>query len=266
MSKKKIGLLSIVLVLVMALASACGSKEKEASPSPSPSPVSEGANEGSNEGAKEGADSESPSEENKDNNDSDSKSNGSKKDVDLGSVVDGVYKNDYFGVTVDLPKDWEVQDGEVMKELMEIGKDVIAGDDESKKKQLEIAELKVLNLLMVSQYPLGEVEPNPSVIVLAEKVSKLQGISSGEDYLLANKKVLESTGIPYEFNEITTTNIGGKEFHVMVLTVEIDTDFIMTQKYYSTVFNGYAFNFITTAEDDETIAATDQVVQSAKFE
>lgn len=260
MSKKKIGLLSIVLVLVMALASACGSKEKEASPSPSPSPsqVSENAN--------EGADSETPSEENKENNDSDSKSDGSKKEVDLGSVVDGVYKNDYFGVTVDLPKDWEVQDAEVMKEMMEIGKDVIAGDDESKKKQLDLAELKVLNLLMVSQYPLGEVEPNPSVIVLAEKVSKLQGISSGEDYLLANKKVLESTGIPYEFNEITTTNIGGKEFHVMVLTVEIDTDFIMTQKYYSTVMNGYAFNFITTSADDETLAATDQVVQSAKFE
>lgn len=215
MSKKKIGLLSLVFIMVMALVSACGSKDKE---------------------------------------------------VDLGSVSNGVYKNDYFGVTVNLPQDWEVQDAEVMKEIMEVGKDVIADGDETKKKQLDVAELKTLNLLMVSQYPLGEVEPNPNVIVLAEKVSKLQGIKTSKDYLLANKSMVENTGIPYEIGEITSTKIGGKDFDVMVMTIEVDADLTMTQKYYSTILNGYAFSFITTAAGDETIAATDQIVQSAKFE
>lgn len=189
---------------------------------------------------------------------------GKDKKVDLGVTGAGTYTNDYFGVSLNFPKDWDVQDAEGMNELAEAGKELIAGDDAKKKKQLDLAEAKTLNLLVVSQYPLGGEELGASFMSVAEKVSKLQGIESGKDYLEASKKLMEQSGVPYEYHEITTAKVGGKDFDVMQVTLDAG-DFVVTQDYYSTLIEGYAFNFISTYVDDASKASIDEIVQSVSF-
>ncbi|MNO64153.1 hypothetical protein D3C76_548770 [compost metagenome] len=213
MSKKKMGLVTVILVLTMALVTACG---------------------------------------------------GAKKEVSLGKTTNGSYTNDYFGVSLSFPKEWTFQDEESLKKLMEQSREFIADGDDTKKKQLDLASLKTLNLLMASQYPLDSGELGPSVVIVAEKVSLLQGVKTGKDYLEASKKFMMESQLPYNYKDFTTAKVGGKDMDVMQITIE-NGDLVVTQDYYSTIIDGYAFNMIFTYVDDEMKAATDKIVQSVSF-
>ncbi|MNN05707.1 hypothetical protein D3C81_1184750 [compost metagenome] len=213
MSKKKMGLLTVILVLTMALVTACG---------------------------------------------------GTKKEVSLGTTSNGSYTNDYFGVSLSFPNEWTFQDEESREKLMEASAKIIAGDDESKKKQLDLASMKTLNLLVASQYPLDSGQLGPSVVIVAEKVSLLQGVKNGKDYLEASKKFMIESQLPYDYKDITTTKVGGKDMDMMQVTIE-NGDMVITQDYYSSIIDGYAFNIIITYADDAMKAETDKIVQSVSF-
>jgi len=186
------------------------------------------------------------------------------KTIDVGTTANGTYTNDYFGISLNFPTEWEFKNEEEMQELAEAGQELIAGDDASKKKKLDLASVKTLNLLVASKYPIGGEQVGPSIMSVAEKVSKLQGISSGKDYLEASKKLMVESQLPYQFKEITTVTVGGKEFHVM--EVSIDTGaMVVTQNYYSRIIEGYAFNLITTYENEESKAETDKIIGSVAF-
>jgi len=187
---------------------------------------------------------------------------GGKEKVDLGKVENGTYKNEYFGMSFQVPQGWNVQDEATMKQVNEAGKEIIAGDDKSKQKQLDLAELKVLNLAMVSKFPLGT-ELNPTVISNAEKVNKSQ-VKTSKEYLEATKKMVIATQVPYQFKEITSVKVGGKDFDVLEANLSLE-GVNLTQKFYCTLMNGYALNLITAYADDETKAETDKIIESVSF-
>ncbi|MNZ54326.1 hypothetical protein D3C78_722250 [compost metagenome] len=213
MSKKKMGLLMVVLMLTVALATACG---------------------------------------------------GTKKAVSLGTTTNGSYTNDYFGVSLSFPEEWTFQDEESLKQLMDASREIIAGDDESKKKELDLASIKTLNLLMASKYPLDSGELGPSVVIVAEKVSLLQGIKTGKDYLEASKKFMIESQLPYNYKDMTTAKVGGKDMDLMQITVE-NGDMVVTQDYYCSIIEGYAFNMIITYADEDMKAEADEIVKSFTF-
>src|SRR5204863_6276705 len=104
-------------------------------------------------------------------------------------VAGGVYTNKYFEFTIAIPKDWQVQDNETQKELMNQGENLISGDDKNLKAMIDASELNTLNLISIFHYPVGAaVESNPSFISIAEKVEHYPGIKTGKDYLLNAKK------------------------------------------------------------------------------
>ncbi|MDT3426394.1 hypothetical protein J2Z22_001920 [Paenibacillus forsythiae] len=213
MSRKKIGLLSMVMMLVLVLVTACGGKEKE---------------------------------------------------ISLGVTESGSYTNDYFGLSLTFPKEWLYQNADQMMELMAAGKDVIAGDDESKKKMLDLSKSKTLNLLVTSKFPVDSGKVGPSAIAVAEKVSLLQGVKDGKDYLEASKKLMVDSKLPYEFKDISTVKVGGKEMYTMQASINTGQD-IVTQDYYSSIIDGYAFNLILTYIDAESKAETDKILESVTF-
>ncbi|PZM66351.1 hypothetical protein [Paenibacillus dendritiformis] len=182
------------------------------------------------------------------------------KTVDLGSIENGIFKNDFFGLTLELPSEWSIQDTQTMNQAMESGKRAFS--NQYSKKDLE--ELEYLNLLMVTRYPLGEVKVNPSFMCIAENMSKKRGIKTGTDYLLTTKKMFTDAKFSYESGEITSINLGGIDFE----TTEMYFSSAMgevTIKYYVSIINEYALSFIFTYIDDETKAVTDKVVESISF-
>lgn len=187
----------------------------------------------------------------------------SAKKIDLGSMDNGTYKNDYFGITLKLPEKWQVQDTAVMNQVAQAGKDAIAGNDQKKKAQLDLAEQQVLHLFMVSKLPMSE-PVNSSVISTAEKLNKLQGVKTGKDYLEASIKLLKDTKLPYEFGQITDTKLGGKEFSLLEAKLKTNAA-TLTQRYYAAIINGYAFNIVVTFTDEESKAEIEKVIASVKF-
>ncbi|KOY15840.1 hypothetical protein [Paenibacillus xylanivorans] len=250
-----------MLIMILLVAAACGNKADNNAKTNESVPTETTA----------GTDTDTAKTEDTENTESleasssESKVADNSKDVELGTTEQGSYNNDYFGVSLKFPEAWEFQDGDGMNELTSASSEAIAGDDETKKKQIELSQAKTLNLLMASQYPLDGGQVGPSAMAIAEKVSLLQGIRTGKDYLEATKKFMVDNQFPYEYKEFTTETIGGKEMDLMQITMDAGNGSTITQDYYSTIIEGYAFNFIFTYLDDKTKAEIDTIKKSVQF-
>ena len=101
-----------------------------------------------------------------------------------GTIENGVYNNEYFGLTLELPKEWSIQDEEANKELSEFGYKMIAGDDENMEKSLKAAaENQQIMFFSASRYPVGTpVADNPNIIATAELIKSKPGIARGSDF------------------------------------------------------------------------------------
>ncbi|MEC0108604.1 hypothetical protein P4H27_16720 [Paenibacillus taichungensis] len=261
MSNPKKASLFAMLIMILLVAAACGDKADNNAKSKESTATETTA----------GTDTDTAKTEDTENTESseastsESKETDNSKDVELGTTEKGSYNNDYFGVSLKFPEAWEFQDAAGMNELTNASSEVIAGDDETKKKQIELSQAKTLNLLMASQYPLDGSQVGPSAMAIAEKVSLLQGIRTGKDYLKATKKFMEDSQFPYEYKEFTTETIGGKKMDLMQITMDAGNGSTITQDYYSTIIEGYAFNFIFTYLDDTTKAEIDNIKKSVQF-
>ncbi|MDK8191895.1 hypothetical protein QP794_17545 [Paenibacillus sp. UMB7766-LJ446] len=261
MSIPKKASLFAMLIMILLVAAACGDKADNNAKT----------NESTTTETTAGTDTDTAKTEDTENTESTeastskSKETDNSKEVELGTTEKGSYNNDYFGVSLKFPKAWEFQDADGMNELTSASSEAIAGDDETKKKQIELSQTKTLNLLMASQYPLDGGQVGPSAMAIAEKVSLLQGIRTGKDYLEATKKFMVDSQFPYEYKEFTTETIGGKEMDLMQITMDAGNGSTITQDYYSTIIEGYAFNFIFTYLDDTTKAEIDTIKKSVQF-
>lgn len=246
-----------MLIMVMLVAVACGQKadnnEKDSN-KPAATETATGAGESKTDDTDK---TETPNEDNKESSKT--------ENVELGTTEKGSYTNDYFGVSLKFPETWEYQDAEGMNELTNASSEAIAGDDETKKKQLELSQTKTLNLLMASQYPLDGGQLGPSAMAIAEKVSLLQGVRTGEDYLKATKKFMEDSNFPYDYQDFTKETIGGKEMDLMEVKIDAGDGSTITQEYMSTIINGYAFNFIFTYVDDASKSEIEKIKKSIQF-
>ncbi|MFM9279710.1 hypothetical protein [Paenibacillus jiagnxiensis] len=187
------------------------------------------------------------------------------RSIDLGKAEKGTYINDYFGVSFSYPEEWHVLDAEALNEVVEVGSDMIQTDSALEKMSLKWAQKRVLNLFEASQFPLSESTPNTSVMVVAEKILKLQNINSGAEYLEASKKILMKSELPYEFEPIIPVTVGGKTFDVMKASIDFGGNEIITQYYYSILLDNYTFNIITTSYDDESQAVVQKIIDSVTF-
>ncbi len=72
---------------------------------------------------------------------------------DLGALKGGVYKNDYFGMTLSIPRNWNPQDDETRMRMMATGSRILAGDNQALRAKLENSQLRTINLFAIFRYP-----------------------------------------------------------------------------------------------------------------
>lgn len=183
-----------------------------------------------------------------------------------GEVQDGAYTNDFFGFTMTFPESWAIASDETAEELQEVGSEIVAGDDPALKASIEAAEQDTYQLLMISEQPIGAPTTsfNANIVVMAEKVSHLPGIVSGEEYLINVGNLLTQTDLPYEANgEPYEVEIGGQTFH--------RADFDLTaagmeikQSYLAMIKDGYALGFILSGTD-ASLAELEEIANTLAF-
>ena len=190
------------------------------------------------------------------------------KVISLGKNQGNVYTNDFFNMTINIPEKWVVATDEEKNALINKGAEIVAGDDKSKAKQIDLAKLRTVYLLVISAKGMQvQAVDNPNFMVIAEKLSFFQGVKNGSGYLGEVKKQLKtlSSTLPYNLDkEVYTEKVGGKDFSVLEATIK-SGNVKLTQKYYACVLNGYALSFITTSYEDAGAKSLDGVLKSVTF-
>lgn len=191
----------------------------------------------------------------------------SQKTIDFGIFESGVYKNKFFDLRVKIPESWHTVDDDSRIELMKKGADLIAGDDENLKAIFNAADLDSINLLIVTEYPLGApVSYNPSFIIMAEKVVHLPGIVRGKDYHFHTKKLIESSAITVSYPIDIYEDQLGTEYTFDIMELEINIGKIKYfQKHYAIIMKGYALIFALTYSNKEELEKLDNIIETIEF-
>lgn len=186
--------------------------------------------------------------------------------IGFGTLENGIYRNEYFGMRVVLPEGWHPLDEEGKKKVMEMGRKVVASQDKTLGAVLDASEEDTVDLLAVYKHPPGAPVPfNPSLSCIAEKVSHLPGIKTGRDYLYHVKTGMQATGVPYSIGgNIYTENVGGVTFYVLNMSLRAGT-WLIQQKFYSAIMKDYALGFVITYTNQWEYEALMGILRTVSF-
>lgn len=186
---------------------------------------------------------------------------------DLGTLKGGVYKNNYFRMTLSIPRDWNPQDDETRMRIMATGSRVLAGDNQALRAKLENSRLRTINLFAIFRHPLGSaVRFNHNIAAVAENLGGAPHNLTGGDYLKQTKRLLLKGRLNYSFpdNQVRTINIGGRTFYTMHSKLRI-RDLVVYQDYYATIMKGYAIGIVISYIDNQQKQAVLDIVSRIRF-
>ena len=168
-------------------------------------------------------------------------------EIGYGEIKNETYINEYFNMSLTVPKGWSIQSKAAIKEISERGSDLIAGDDENLRAAIKVAEKQTVNLFAFFKYEQGApVDFNPSIMAAAERVVQMPGITKGSDYLFHLKKTLQAGQLKYTFpKETYAKTISGSPFDVMPTQLSMGNTPIY-QEYYSIKIKDYVLSLILT--------------------
>ena len=184
--------------------------------------------------------------------------------VDIGSLTGLTYANKYFGLTLTIPTGWKVQDSSTKKRINDKGKELLTSDDPTKKEEIDRAVDSVLNLLTVTQDPIGEYTSfNAMFSCAAEKLPA--GVKSDADYMAAVKNTLKYSQVPITIErDVYAEQIGRYAFSVIDFKTSISGNFV-SQKYYAHIMKDYCLFFIISYQTDAQLKTTSEILRSVTF-
>jgi len=182
---------------------------------------------------------------------------------DNGRVVDGVYTNEFLGFRYTVPKGWTVHGEETQKVIVETGKEIMAGEDQTRKRIVEAASKRTFQLLTVFEYPLGTPnKTNRGIQVAAENVAFAPGIQTGKDYLQVLEKNLATGQIHFEFEgEAIEETLDGIDCYHHYGHFQVSGKTIH-ELFYATMLKGYAVSLIFSGTSKEAVEESAKSVGS----
>jgi hypothetical protein len=173
---------------------------------------------------------------------------------DNGKVLDGVYANQFFGFRYTVPQGWTVHGEETQKVIMETGKEIVAGEDENRRRVIEAASKRTFQLLTVFEFPLGTPnKTNRGIQVMAENVAFAPGIQTGKDYLQLMEKNLSAGQMHFEFEgEPIEETLDGIDFYHHYGHFQVSGKTVH-EVFYVTTLKGFALSVVFSASSKEAV-------------
>lgn len=186
------------------------------------------------------------------------------EEVDQGTIENSVYHNNYFGMSITIPDDWNVLDKKQMEMIANTGKQMVSKDS---KKLIESAGDQSINLLAVFKHPLGTpVDFNPNFMCVAERVRHLPGINRGRDYHYHSRKLLKISGVNIKIaDEIYSETFRGVVFDVMSSEMRLG-NMVILQKQYAAIRKGYALLFVVSYSTPEQEKLLGNILDTLTFQ
>ena len=180
---------------------------------------------------------------------------------DFGIVSGATYTNNYFRLTLTFPAGWTIQDAAEKKRISERGKQIVTTDDVAKKAELDRAADNTLNLLTVSERPIGSPGSLNSAFTCGAEM-RPPAVETDADYMQAVKNVLKYSQAPVTVvRDVYPEEIGG----VVFSAIDFKTDFsgvFIKQKYFAHIKKDYVLFFIITYDTPEQLQTNTGILKS----
>jgi len=185
-------------------------------------------------------------------------------DFDYGVVENGVYKNNYFGVSIPFNPDWDVQSQKQMSDLTKSGTDLLTGDNDEFQKVVDASLVNVAELFMIFKHELGSTtEFNPSFIMNAENLKQFPNVKDAEGYLVSAKDLLLQSNMQINFrSDEYEVEIGNEKFICMEIE---NASYGIFQDYFVTLKRGFAIAFIVTYVNEEDKKELYSIIENIKI-
>ncbi len=199
--KKKIAAMLVIMSLACIQLAGCGQEEKKTEDNKKTETV-ESKTEKKSETKKDNKKTEK-----KDSNKTDKKIT----DVKRGTIADGMYKNESFGVSFPVASNMIACTDEQIAQTLNLGTDFLENQETYTAETMEdVMEGALYDTIILFS------DNSSSVSVIYEDMDKADSISiTEEQYLKAVGNSLTSLNMGYEVEEPTTQDIGGTEFASM---------------------------------------------------
>ena len=199
--KKKIAAMLVIMSLACIQLAGCGQEEKKTEDSKKTETV-DNKTEKKNDTKKDNKKTEK-----KDSNETDKKIT----DVKRGTIADGMYKNETFGVSFPVASNMIVCTDEQIAQTLDLGTEFLEDEKTYTAETMEdVMEGALYDTIILFS------DNSSSVSVIYEDMDKADSISiTEEQYLKAVGNSLAALDMGYEVDEPTTQNIGGTEFASM---------------------------------------------------
>lgn len=180
----------------------------------------------------------------------------------FGFIEGETYKNKFFGVKIDIPEKWLIQESEVNKAIKQTGSEMVKGKTEQTEKALDRAIERLTVLFTTTKDVLG-MGNNAIMIFSAEKAPALVQIRNGEDYLRLTLQSFKKLQLPADFKYSET--IGSEKFGGETL-YSLDVQRTgYKQRFYATARKGYALFFTLSYITDEDLETMKKALRNSDF-
>lgn len=187
------------------------------------------------------------------------------RSVDVGTIKDSSYVNDYFGMRLTIPESWNVYDSQGRRILLERGRQEITGNDKSIQSGVDASVARTVNLLTVSKLPQNKTGVDNAIFACGAELVTGTAVKTGEDYLTEMKKILPYWKITYEIEkDVGSENINEADFGSMLLKIEKPGGTVR-QKYYAITKRDYTVFCISTYMNEDDRQVMDKVIKSIRF-
>lgn len=185
---------------------------------------------------------------------------------DEGKIDGRIYRNEYYGLSLEIPEPWIIHNEKEKASLSEAGKDQLEEVDSTLARKVDSAQEKVLQLLSVFQNKVGSSDDfNPSFIVMSERLPGELEAMNEPAYLQVTKKQLEQTGLYQTFEQLTEpVAIDGENF--FMLRVSSRQRDVVNQEFYARIKNGYALIIILSYTDATQKENLHELLRSINFD
>lgn len=192
---------------------------------------------------------------------------------------DQVYSNDFFGIVISIPSEWQLLKGDEQNlEFMLKSIGIASGGNSAIENAMRQKFAKIHVPMRSLVYPDKEYSKNPNVLVMIENTEEDPSIKTGEDYLIKMDKTMNmSSQFPKFDGPPTETILDGVSYWTRSSTLEVNGGegvlfsgaggYVSRQRGYTMVKGNYALTILCTcfsSKDDPTADFTSKHIASMK--
>lgn len=177
------------------------------------------------------------------------------------------YRSDYFGLSISAPSGWVLASENEAEKILNTGTDLVAGDDTSMRRDMDLAVRTSLPLFFISRHAMSAGRSdNINVSSVAEKISHIPYEIDGKAYFDNMKRIAAQSATPISFIDgYSDRVIDGHTFTSMKAEINIQGTTIR-QEYLAIPRGDHMVGIIATYLTDDDKFMLDGILSSIKLD